>query len=124
MARLHDLVFDCAHPAATARFWAAVMEDYAVAPYDDEELARRALGTTDVTHMEERPNCRPCTDSWGVARPVGGGGPRVQRAALTPRSAPEAAAIAGGVAGHAASAQAPCASISRYGLPTAGATRQ
>ena len=49
MARLRDIVFDCAHPAATARFWAAAMEGYAVAPYDDEELARlRALGITDV----------------------------------------------------------------------------
>ncbi|MET7736044.1 VOC family protein [Streptomyces sp. NPDC005402] len=49
MARLRDIVFDCAHPAATARFWAAAMDGYAVAPYDDEELARlRALGITDV----------------------------------------------------------------------------
>ncbi|MDH6454176.1 MULTISPECIES: VOC family protein [unclassified Streptomyces] len=49
MARLRDIVFDCAHPAATARFWAAALDDCAVAPYDDEELARlRALGITDV----------------------------------------------------------------------------
>jgi hypothetical protein len=49
MARLHDIVFDCARPAATARFWAAAMDGHAVAPYDDEELARlRALGITDV----------------------------------------------------------------------------
>ncbi|MEU9989049.1 VOC family protein [Streptomyces sp. NPDC048045] len=39
------MVFDCAHPAATARFWAAALE--AVAPYDDAELARlRSLGIT------------------------------------------------------------------------------
>ncbi|MGW6735545.1 VOC family protein [Streptomyces sp. NPDC055013] len=45
MARLHDLVIDCAHPAATARFWAAALDDYDVAPYDDAELARlRAQG--------------------------------------------------------------------------------
>ncbi|MDH6515318.1 hypothetical protein M2164_001796 [Streptomyces sp. SAI-208] len=49
MARLRDIVFDCAHPAATARFWAAATDGYAVAPYDDEELARlEALGITDV----------------------------------------------------------------------------
>ncbi|MCX4855471.1 VOC family protein [Streptomyces canus] len=49
MARLRDIVFDCAHPTATARFWAAAMDGYAVAPYDDEELARlRSLGITDV----------------------------------------------------------------------------
>ena len=49
MARLRDIVFDCAHPAATARFWAAALDGYAVAPYDDEELARlRALGITDI----------------------------------------------------------------------------
>jgi hypothetical protein len=45
---LHDVVFDCAHPAALARFWAAVLDGYAVAPYDDAELARlRALGIDD-----------------------------------------------------------------------------
>jgi hypothetical protein len=49
MATLADIVFDCAHPAALARFWAAVLDGYAVAPYDDEELARlRALGIDDV----------------------------------------------------------------------------
>lgn len=45
MARLRDVVFDCEHPAATARFWAAALDDHAVAPYDEAELARlRALG--------------------------------------------------------------------------------
>ncbi len=45
MARLHDIVVDCAHPASLARFWAAVLDDYAVAPYDEAELARlRRLG--------------------------------------------------------------------------------
>jgi hypothetical protein len=47
MARLGDIVFDCAHPAATARFWAAALDDHAVAAYDDAELARlRSLGIT------------------------------------------------------------------------------
>ncbi|MFC8361506.1 VOC family protein [Streptomyces griseorubiginosus] len=45
MARLHDIVFDCARPSATARFWAAALDDHAVAPYDEAELARlRSLG--------------------------------------------------------------------------------
>ncbi|NEB02882.1 VOC family protein [Streptomyces sp. SID13726] len=66
MARLHDLVFDCARPAATARFWAAVLDGHAVAPYDDEELARlRALGITDT---EDDPTVLVVPD---------GGGPRL-----------------------------------------------
>ncbi|WP_276206319.1 VOC family protein [Thermoactinospora rubra] len=32
MARLHDVVFDCARPASLARFWAAALEGYEVAP--------------------------------------------------------------------------------------------
>jgi len=48
MSELADIVFDCAHPASQARFWAAALDGYAVAPYDDEELARlRANGITD-----------------------------------------------------------------------------
>lgn len=44
MARLHDRVIDCARPAATARFWAA-LDDCVVAPYDDAAPARlRAQG--------------------------------------------------------------------------------
>ena len=40
MAAIRDIVVDCAHPAAQARFWAAVLDGYAVAPYDEAELAR------------------------------------------------------------------------------------
>ena len=48
MARIADIVVDCAHPASLARFWAAVLDDYAVAPYDEVELARlRAEGIDD-----------------------------------------------------------------------------
>jgi hypothetical protein len=48
MATLGDVVFDAVHPASLARFWAAVLDGYAVAPYDDEELARlRAEGVAD-----------------------------------------------------------------------------
>ncbi|RKS68643.1 hypothetical protein BZB76_5764 [Actinomadura pelletieri DSM 43383] len=64
MARLGDIVFDCSHPAATARFWAAALDGYAVAPYDDEELARlRSLGITssedDPTVLVEPPEGGP-----------------------------------------------------------------
>ena len=49
MARLLDVVVDCAHPGTLARFWAQVLDGYDVAPYDDEELARlRDLGIEDV----------------------------------------------------------------------------
>jgi hypothetical protein len=49
MARLHDIVFDCRHPGTVARFWAAVLDGYEVAPYDDAELERlRAMGIDDV----------------------------------------------------------------------------
>ncbi|MFC4011418.1 VOC family protein [Nonomuraea purpurea] len=48
MAGLHDVVIDCRHPASLARFWAAALDGYAVAPYDEEELARlRANGIDD-----------------------------------------------------------------------------
>ena len=49
MAALADLVFDAAHPAAQARFWAAALDDYEIAPYDQAELARlRAVGVDDI----------------------------------------------------------------------------
>jgi hypothetical protein len=48
MAVIRDVVIDCAHPASLARHWAAVLDDYDVAPYDDAELERlRALGVND-----------------------------------------------------------------------------
>lgn len=46
-ARLKEVVFDCRHPASLARFWAALVEGYAVRAYDDAEIARlAALGLT------------------------------------------------------------------------------
>ncbi|MFF7051400.1 VOC family protein [Streptomyces griseorubiginosus] len=63
MARLHDIVFDCARPAATARFWAAALDDHAVAPYDEAELARlRSLG---IDRAEDDPTV--------LVEPAGGG---------------------------------------------------
>ena len=49
VARIRDVVFDSPRPSSVARFWAAALEGYAVAPYDDAELARlRAKGITDI----------------------------------------------------------------------------
>jgi hypothetical protein len=49
VARIRDVVFDSPRPALIAQFWAAALDGYAVAPYDDAELARlRALGITDI----------------------------------------------------------------------------
>jgi hypothetical protein len=48
VAALHDIVFDCRHPASLARFWAGVLDGYSVAPYDEAELERlRAQGIND-----------------------------------------------------------------------------
>jgi hypothetical protein len=45
MARLGDIVVDCRRAAPLARFWAAALDGYDVAPYDDEEIARlQSLG--------------------------------------------------------------------------------
>ncbi|WP_170223734.1 VOC family protein [Nonomuraea turkmeniaca] len=58
MARLRDVVVDCRHPASLARFWAAALDGYAVAPYDEAELARlRAEGVDDPEHDPVR-ECR------------------------------------------------------------------
>ncbi|WP_062217756.1 VOC family protein [Streptomyces sp. NBRC 109706] len=53
MARLRDIVIDAAHPASLARFWAAALDGYAVAPYDDAELAR--LAANGITDPEDDP---------------------------------------------------------------------
>ncbi len=48
MAQLRDVVFDSHHPASAARFWAAALDGYEVAPYDEAELARlRGMGVFD-----------------------------------------------------------------------------
>jgi hypothetical protein len=64
VARIRDVVVDCRHPASLARFWAAVLDGYAVAPYDDEELARlRGIGINDPEDdpsvLVERPGTAP-----------------------------------------------------------------
>jgi len=64
MARLHDVVFDSRHPASIARFWAAALDGYEVAPYDEAELARlRGKGVLDPEDdpsvLVEAPGSRP-----------------------------------------------------------------
>jgi hypothetical protein len=54
VARLADIVIDCEHPASLARWWAAALSGYRVAPYDEAELERlRAQGVRDP---EDDPN--------------------------------------------------------------------
>jgi hypothetical protein len=62
MANLRDIVIDCAHPASLARFWAAVLDDYEVAPYDDAELAR--LRANAIFDIEDDPSV--------LIQPIGG----------------------------------------------------
>ena len=64
MACLRDIVFDATHPASLARFWAAALDGYSVAPYDERELARlRSLGIDspedDPTVLVEGPKGAP-----------------------------------------------------------------
>ena len=67
MARFLDVVFDCRHPASLARFWAAALEGYEVAPYDEAELDRlRAIGIDD-----------PEDDPTVLVEPSSGSGPRL-----------------------------------------------
>ena len=67
MGALGDLVFDCRHPASLARFWAAALDGYRVAPYDEAELDRlRAMGVDD-----------PEDDPSVLVEPGSGGGPRL-----------------------------------------------
>ncbi|MFC4592508.1 VOC family protein [Sphaerisporangium corydalis] len=65
MARIKDVVVDCRHPASVARFWAAVLDGYEVAPYDDAELERlRSKGIDDpeddpTVLVQARPGVTP-----------------------------------------------------------------
>ena len=63
MATLADIVFDCQHPASLAWFWAAVLDDYEVGPYDANELAR--LAAMGVTNTEDDPTVLVVSSSQG-----------------------------------------------------------
>ena len=66
MARIRDVVVDCRHPASLARFWAAMLDGYRVAPYDQAELDRlRANGIDDP---EDDPTVLVEASSGGAAR--------------------------------------------------------
>lgn len=66
--KLKEIVFDAAHPAALARFWAAALDGYAVRAYDDAEIARLAsLGftpETDPSVMVDGPGVTLCFQKW------------------------------------------------------------
>ena len=67
MGSLWNVVFDCGHPASLARFWAAAVDGYAVAPYDDEEIAR--LQSLGYSGPEEDPGVVvECDDGRGLPR--------------------------------------------------------
>jgi hypothetical protein len=64
MARIHEIVFDCRHPASIAGFWAAALDGYEIAPYDEAELQRlRSLGISgpedDPTVRVQAPGAQP-----------------------------------------------------------------
>jgi hypothetical protein len=40
VGRLDSITFDARHAGSLARFWAAVLDGYDVAPYDDAEIER------------------------------------------------------------------------------------
>jgi hypothetical protein len=64
MARLQQIVVDCHHPAALARFWAATLDDFDLRPYDSAEIERLdALGfapETDPAVILDGPHVEIC----------------------------------------------------------------
>ncbi|HIZ35342.1 MAG TPA: VOC family protein [Candidatus Ruania gallistercoris] len=67
MAILRDLVVDCHHPAALARFWTAALDGYQVAAYDEEAMAD--LAAQGIADPEEDPSV--------LVEPVAGTGLRL-----------------------------------------------
>jgi catechol 2,3-dioxygenase-like lactoylglutathione lyase family enzyme len=50
MGTVREIVFDCEAAPALARFWAKILDGYAVRPYDEAEIDRLAkLGLTPET---------------------------------------------------------------------------
>jgi hypothetical protein len=70
MGKLREIVFDAERPAALARFWAAVLDDHAVRPYDAAEIARLAAQgltpETDPTVMLDGPGPLLCFQAAGA----------------------------------------------------------
>ena len=55
MGKLSQIVVDCRHPGALARFWAAALDGFEILPYDDDEIAR--------LHGSEQPEATRLLDS-------------------------------------------------------------
>ncbi len=59
MGTIREIVFDCDHAARLAGFWAALLDGYAVRPYDQAEIdrlaARGLTPETDPTVMVDGP---------------------------------------------------------------------
>jgi len=59
MGSIREIVFDCETPSALARFWAELLDGYAVRPYDPAEIDRLAelelTPETDPTVMVDGP---------------------------------------------------------------------
>jgi len=66
VAALRDVVVDCAHPASLARFWAAVLDGYEIAPYTEEELER--LRSNGIDDPEDDPTVLLERGDGGVPR--------------------------------------------------------
>lgn len=66
MATIRDIVFDSAHPASIARFWAGALDEYEIAPYDEEELER--LRTIGIDDPEDDPSVLLERADGGVPR--------------------------------------------------------
>ena len=77
MAGLREIVFDCAQPARLARFWAAVLDGYAVRPYDAAEIAKLAARgltpETDPAVLVDGPGPILCFQLAARPNPVKGG---------------------------------------------------
>jgi hypothetical protein len=72
VARLKQLIVDCEHPAALARFWAAALDEFEIRAYDDAEIARlAALGLTPETDpvvILDSPTLELCFQQVDVVR--------------------------------------------------------
>jgi hypothetical protein len=75
MSSIREIVFDCAHPARLARFWAGALEGYAVRAYDAAEIARLAASgftpETDPSVLVDGPGpilCFQRVEQPGAAR--------------------------------------------------------
>jgi hypothetical protein len=74
MARLTQIVIDCTHPAALARFWESALDEFEVRSYDDAEISRLAqLGftpETDPTVLVDGPHMELCFRRADDAAPI------------------------------------------------------